>query len=304
MPHRRAGGDEGAANAVGGRLAAEEVGSNPSDPVGSFPHIPYYALGCTLEAIAAESNGRMTVEAIGRSAQGRPLYAATINALDAQSQQKGFERWQKLRRFALNHPADAQAQLAEWGDAFKIPIYIQAGIHGNEYEGVDATMLLLNRLATTPYGTDPFVDRALDYVILVVNIDQNPDGRALGQRANGDRYALTVGSPTAVRVLNELVGDGVATQLALASFTSGGNTYPAGSAIFQADAATQAALNAAGSANGILFHPVSSGALPALDPIDRVPRIAVLTAVVNQDLGAAEPRLHRRPDRDRDDESA
>jgi hypothetical protein len=619
--------------------AALPDGSNPTDPVGSFPHIPYYALGCTLEAIAAESNGRMTVETIGHSAQGRPMYAATINALDTHAQEKGFERWQKLRRFALNHPADAQAQLAEWGDAFKIPIYIQAGIHGNEYEGVDATMLLLNRLATTPYGTDPFVDRVLDNVILVVNIDQNPDGRAIGQRANGfnfdlnrdfltqsqsetkasvglmqkwlfpdmldqhgyvtptlveattkphnpgidydlwlrwnqprtlankvaladvglgmqrpvnewcpdadlppigsttcaggvqpgpavaegwddwgpfytpmynqlvglngstvemcsslnsnpatqrvcgapglssfprgrlaarlaqytvatstlefdianrqdlmhdllqiyrrgdngeprppccpapfdvannwmheyptafviprgvgqrsdpeasrlvgwlltngievsrlekdytfgpqsfatgsyviwmnqahrgladtaldigvdvssqigqlyappgawshgylwgaslvtipngaafaaktkqidapeplsggvaagtgDRYALTVDSPTAVRVLNELVGDGVATQLALASFTSGGNTYPAGSAIFQADAATQAALNAAGSANGVLFHPVSSAALPALDAIDRVPRIAVLTAAVNQDV--------------------
>jgi murein tripeptide amidase MpaA len=51
-------------------------------------------------------------------------------------------------------------------------------------------MLLLNRLATTPYGTDPFVDRVLDHVILVVNIDQNPDGRVLGQRANGFNFDL------------------------------------------------------------------------------------------------------------------
>src|SRR5919201_1831144 len=29
-------------------------GSQPTDPVGSFPHIPYYAIGCTLQAIAAE----------------------------------------------------------------------------------------------------------------------------------------------------------------------------------------------------------------------------------------------------------
>ena len=28
-------------------------GSNPTDPVGSFPHIPYYAIGCTLDAIKA-----------------------------------------------------------------------------------------------------------------------------------------------------------------------------------------------------------------------------------------------------------
>jgi hypothetical protein len=24
-------------------------GSSPAHPVGSFPHIPYYAIGCTLE---------------------------------------------------------------------------------------------------------------------------------------------------------------------------------------------------------------------------------------------------------------
>ncbi|HYX89293.1 MAG TPA: hypothetical protein VE753_07980 [Gaiellaceae bacterium] len=101
---------------------------------------------------------------------------------------------------------------------------------------------------------------------------------------SGDRYALTVDSPTAVRVLNQLVRDGVSAQLALASFVSGGNTYPAGSAIFPADPAAQAALQAAGSANGVFFRPVSSASLPALDPIDRVPRIAVLTAAVNQDI--------------------
>ena len=31
--------------------AAENLpdGTDPADPVGSFPHIPYYAIGCTLE---------------------------------------------------------------------------------------------------------------------------------------------------------------------------------------------------------------------------------------------------------------
>ena len=132
----------------------------------------------------------MTVETIGQSAQGRPLYAATINALATHEQKKDFKRWQKLRKLALDEPAKAQKELAHYRDAFKIPIYIQGGIHGNEYEGVDATLLLLNRIATTPYGTDPLVDEILDHVVLVVNIDQNPDGRALGQRANGFNFDL------------------------------------------------------------------------------------------------------------------
>jgi hypothetical protein len=47
-----------------------------------------------------------------------------------------------------------------------------------------------------------------------------------------DRYALAVDSPTAARTLNQLVGDGISAQLALASFTSGGRTYAAGSIVF------------------------------------------------------------------------
>jgi hypothetical protein len=37
--------------------AAENLpdGTDPADPVGSFPHIPYYAIGCTLGEIAARS---------------------------------------------------------------------------------------------------------------------------------------------------------------------------------------------------------------------------------------------------------
>ena len=38
-------------------------------PNGSFPNIPYYAIGCTLDRIAAASDGRMTVERFGKSAQ-------------------------------------------------------------------------------------------------------------------------------------------------------------------------------------------------------------------------------------------
>ncbi len=166
-------------------------GTNPGDPVGSFPHIPYYAIGCTLDAIKAESlDGRMSVERIGFSAQGRPLYAITVNALETKDQRKDFKNWEKVHRFALDDPAKAQKELAKYGGDVKVPIYIQSGIHGNEYEGVDASMLLINRLATTPYGSDPEVDSILDHVILVFNIDQNPDGRALGQRTNGFNFDL------------------------------------------------------------------------------------------------------------------
>jgi Zinc carboxypeptidase len=166
-------------------------GTQPGDPPGSFPHIPYYAIGCTLDAIQAESlDGPMSVEVFGHSAAGRPMYLVTINQLATHQQRRDFKNWRKLRTDALTRPVKAQKRLGKLGGRVKIPIFIQAAIHGNEYEGVDASMRLINRLATTPYGTDPEVDAILDHVIVVFNSDQNPDGRAAGTRANSNGFDL------------------------------------------------------------------------------------------------------------------
>ena len=67
--------------------------------------------------------------------------------------------------------------LAKVGDDVKVPLFIQGGIHGNEYEGVDAAMQVIERLALTPYGTDPEVDQILDQAIIVFNpVQTNPAG--------------------------------------------------------------------------------------------------------------------------------
>src|SRR5215208_427830 len=165
-------------------------GSNPTDPAGSFPHIPYYAIGCTLEDIAARSGGRMQVRVAGRSALGRDLYEVTINALDTTARRQAFQRWQEVRRVALDDPARAQALLASANGAIKVPIFIQGGIHGGEYEGVDASMQLIERLATTPDGQDAEVDLIRDHAVLIFNPSQNPDGRIAGTRANGNGFDL------------------------------------------------------------------------------------------------------------------
>jgi Zinc carboxypeptidase len=168
-------------------------GTDPAHPLGSFPHIPYYAIGCTLNDIAARSNGRMTVEVMGQSATGRNLYQVVINALETRQQRTDYRNWQAIRENALADPKQAQKQIKTFlqsGDDFKIPLFIQGGIHGNEYEGVDASMRLIERLATTAYGTDAEVDRILDHAILIFNPVQNPDGRVAGARPNGNGFDL------------------------------------------------------------------------------------------------------------------
>ncbi len=157
----------------------------------SFPHIPVYAIGCTLADIQSRSlDGRMSLEVHGTSATGRPLYKVVINQLQTDAQQASFDHWTTLRRQASSNPAAAQRQLRGWKDLVKVPIFIQGAIHGNEYEGVDANMRTIERLATTPYGTDPEVDAILDGAVVVFNVIQNPDGRVAGTRANGNGFDL------------------------------------------------------------------------------------------------------------------
>ena len=165
-------------------------GSLPTDPVGSFPHIPYYAIKCTLDSIAAQSNGRMTVEEIGHSALGRPLYAVVFNTSDTQAQRLGYEHWKQVRKQAVDDPAKALKELAKTKSGIKIPVLVQGAIHGNEYEGVESNFETIYKLATTPYGEDPLVDKILNNAIVVFNVIQNPDGRVLGQRPNGNGFDL------------------------------------------------------------------------------------------------------------------
>jgi hypothetical protein len=170
--------------------AAENLpdGTDANDPPGSFPHIPYYAIGCTLESIESRSDGRMSVEVIGRSARGRELYLVTLNARETRAQRDSYARLQQALRHAASDPERAQ-ELVRRGDA-KVPVFIQSGIHGNEYEGVDAAMRIIEQLATTPYGSDPDVDAVLDHTVIGFNVIQNPDGRIAGVRANGNGFDL------------------------------------------------------------------------------------------------------------------
>ncbi|MET0915964.1 MAG: hypothetical protein ABWY81_07160, partial [Jiangellaceae bacterium] len=97
-------------------------------------------------------------------------------------------------------------------------------------------------------------------------------------------YALKIDSPTAVRTLNALMDEVLTAELALAPFLSaGGATLPTGSAIFAADSATKVRLASIGRANDVWFHRVGTSA-PSTEPIDRKPRILVLTGALNQDV--------------------
>ena len=113
------------------------------------------------------------------------MYAVVINDLETGAQRSAYQRWQNLRDKELINPAVAQTLLAAWGDKVKMPIYVEADINGNEYEGTDAMMQVIRDLTITPLGTNAAVDKILNHSILVVVPTSNPDGRVMGTRGNG-----------------------------------------------------------------------------------------------------------------------
>ncbi|MGH2652670.1 MAG: M14 family zinc carboxypeptidase, partial [Actinomycetota bacterium] len=157
--------------------------------------IPYEAIECTLqqfevEAAAAGVPDRLDWSVIGQSPLGKDLYGVVVNALDTPAQQQAYVRWQQLRALMFTDPAHAQELLAGWGDDVKLPIFINANIHGNEEEGTDAIMQVIRDLVTLPYGTNPMVDSLLDHAILVVIPTANPEGRLAGTRRNSNSFDM------------------------------------------------------------------------------------------------------------------
>ena len=138
--------------------------------------IPYSQIASKLHEIEVNSN-RVKVDVIGQSAGGRNLFLVTLSDPQAMGR---LGRYQAIRNTMLKDPEKAQEMIDKFGD-FKVPVFINGSIHGNEYEGTDACIRLIETLA---FGDSEEVQTILKNVILLVNVVQNPDGRVMGTRRN------------------------------------------------------------------------------------------------------------------------
>ena len=157
--------------------------------------IPTAAIGCTLERFQKEAKAagvphRMDVEVLGESVEGRDLFGVVVNATETAAQRRDYRRWKLLRSIMEKRPAHAQKLLDRWGSDVKLPIFVEANIHGDEEESTDAVLQILRDLVTTPRGTRPILDDLLDHAFFVVHPSQNPDGRYLGTRENANGFDM------------------------------------------------------------------------------------------------------------------
>jgi hypothetical protein len=145
-------------------------------PSPEYDSILYSEIGPRLREIEVNSN-RVKVDVIGQSAGGRNLFLVTLSAPEALGR---LGQYQAIRKTMLKDPEKAQAMIEKFGD-FKVPVFINGSIHGNEYGGTDTCIRLIETLA---FGNGEEVQAILNNTILLFNVVQNPDGRVLGTRSN------------------------------------------------------------------------------------------------------------------------
>lgn len=143
---------------------------------------PYHEIAPRLNDIARRSN-RVRVEVFGQSAAGRDLYLVTVSDPKLGGR---FGKNKQLRNLMLRDPEEALARVGEYDD-FKVPVWVNGSIHGDEYEGVDASLDTIERLA---FADDPETQSILEHSIVLFNVVQNPDGRVQGTRTNANGFDL------------------------------------------------------------------------------------------------------------------
>jgi hypothetical protein len=155
---------------------------DPTDRSIKLGLVPYHDIAPRLNALQAASN-RVSVEVIGQSALGRDLYFVTVTAPESAGQARLQAFWRHLIEDAPWLAARDRGLLA----GYKAPVWINGNIHGNEWEGADGALRLIERLAT---ATDPATGALLRRTRVYFTVTNNPDGRVAGTRANGAGFDI------------------------------------------------------------------------------------------------------------------
>ena len=153
-----------------------DVEPEPEIPSEFYDSILYSEIAPKLREIEKNSN-RVKVDVIGQSAGGRNLFLVTLSDPQAMGR---LGQYQAIRNTMLKDPEKAQEMIDKFGD-FKVPVFLNCSIHGNEYPPTDACIRLIENLA---FGDTEEVQTILNNEIILVNVVQNPDGRVMGTRRN------------------------------------------------------------------------------------------------------------------------
>ncbi|MEU4745191.1 M14 family zinc carboxypeptidase [Actinosynnema sp. NPDC023658] len=144
--------------------------------------VPYHSLAPRLNDLQSRSD-RVSVEVVGHSAVGRDLYLVTLTAPESPAETRRQEAW----RDEIENAPESAAGDVLLRAAYKAPVWVNANIHGDEWEGTDGALRVLEDLA---FASDPWTGAFLRRHRLYVNLTANPDGRVAGTRVNARGFDL------------------------------------------------------------------------------------------------------------------
>ncbi|MEU8760592.1 M14 family zinc carboxypeptidase [Streptomyces sp. NPDC048659] len=257
------------------RTALTVPPADPADKSLKLGLAPYHALAPRLNALQRLGD-RVSVEVAGRSAGGHELYLVTVTAPESAGQSREQER---MRESIENAPASA-AKDPRIKAAYKTPVLINNNIHGNEWEGTDAALKLIEELAT---ATDRKTAGLLARTRIYLNVTANPDGRIAGTRANADGFDLnrdfvTASQPEARAIRRIAIDKQPAVMLDLHGYVNGTliePTTPPHGENYEYDLFLKNSYaNALGmekAVNGLGYTPAKDGVEPAVIPFRDMP---------------------------------
>jgi hypothetical protein len=155
---------------------------NPADRSIKLGLVPYHDIARKLNALQ-DASDRVSAEVVGHSALGRDLYLVTVTAPETAAQSARQDRWRAL----IEDDPRAARRDAALKAGYKTPVWINANIHGDEWEGTDGALRVIERLAT---ATDADTAELLARTRFYVTVTNNPDGRIAGTRQNGAGFDI------------------------------------------------------------------------------------------------------------------
>ncbi|HTH07158.1 MAG TPA: M14 family zinc carboxypeptidase, partial [Ilumatobacteraceae bacterium] len=176
------------------------VPDDPTDASIARGVTPYDEIAPFLNSLMAQSD-RISAQVVGQSTLGRDIHLVTLTAKETKAQTAKQKEWRELIKAdpaaaATNKPLQNQ---------YKVPIWFNGNIHGNEWEGTDGILNYIDYLATAPW---PEVRDLLQDYRFYFTVTNNPDGRALGQRANADGFDINrdmiTGATPESRIIRDL----------------------------------------------------------------------------------------------------
>ena len=156
---------------------------NPLDASIARGALPYDEIAPKLNDWTNESD-TISTQVVGKSANNWDLYLVTMTAPETEAETAQQEAWKD----EIKYDSANAAKDEELAENYKRPIWFNGNIHGNEWEGTDASMNYIEYMLQNENTS--YVQNLLQNYRLYFTVSNNPDGRIIGQRPNGQNFDL------------------------------------------------------------------------------------------------------------------